>query len=34
MLNIQPGRTFEKKTGNHSRSPEPPMMNMPQNTAQ
>ena len=34
MLNIQPGSTLEKNTGNQSRSPEPPMMNIPQNTAQ
>ncbi|MBK9675758.1 MAG: hypothetical protein IPO82_11250 [Betaproteobacteria bacterium] len=34
MLNIQPGRKLAKNTGNHSSSPDPPMMNIPQNTAQ
>ncbi len=34
MLNIQPGRSFEKNTGNQSSSPEPPMITIPQNTAQ
>ncbi len=34
MLNIHPGRNFAKKTGNHSSSPEPPMIAIPQKTAQ
>ena len=34
MLNIQPGSTWEKNTGNQSSSPDPPMIIIPQNTAQ
>ena len=34
MLNIQPGRSLEKNTGNQSSSPDPPMISIPQNTAQ
>ncbi|MBK6980898.1 MAG: hypothetical protein IPH30_04835 [Betaproteobacteria bacterium] len=34
MLKIQPGRKAANCTGNQSMRPEPPMMNMPQKTAQ
>ena len=34
MLNTQPGRNCEKNIGNHSMKPDPPMMNIPQKTAQ
>jgi len=34
MLNIHPGSSFEKNNGNHSIRPEPPMMAIPQKTAQ
>ena len=33
-LKSHPGRIFENSHGNQSRSPEPPMMNIPQKTAQ
>ena len=34
MLKTQPGRTFEKTVGNQSMRPDPPMIPMPQKTAQ
>ena len=34
MLKIQPGTTVANTVGNQSIRPDPPMMNMPQNTAQ
>ncbi|OGL06562.1 MAG: hypothetical protein A3H48_00480 [Candidatus Rokubacteria bacterium RIFCSPLOWO2_02_FULL_71_18] len=33
-LKTQPGSARAKKVGNHSKSPEPPMMATPQKTAQ
>jgi hypothetical protein len=34
MLNTQPGTSLENVSGNQSRRPEPPMIAMPQKTAQ